>query len=75
MEGRKVSTELAKSWAEAHAKAAAAESRLCTAIVRHVRGEGEGPGVRLKEQALLLRRQANQLRAKLDDQGTKTKPF
>jgi hypothetical protein len=62
MEGHDVATELARSWADAHAKAAAAESRLCSAIVRQVRGEGEGPGVVLKEHALLLRRHANELR-------------
>lgn len=69
MEGRKVATELAKSWADAHAKAAAAESRLCAAIVRQVRGEGAGPGVILKEHALLLRRRANQLRDELKAKG------
>lgn len=69
MEGSKVATELAKSWADAHAKAAAAESRLCSAIVRQVRGEGDGPGVILKEHALLLRRRANQLRDELKAKG------
>jgi hypothetical protein len=66
MEAHDVATELAKSWADAHAKAAAAESRLCSAIVRQVRGDGEGPGVVLKEHALLLRRHANQLRDELE---------
>ncbi len=69
MEGRTVATELAKSWADAHAKAAAAESRLCSAIVRQVRGEGEGPDVVMKEHALLLRRRANQLRKEVVAKG------
>lgn len=72
MDARTRTTELARSWADAHAKAAAAESRLCSAIVRQVRGEGEGPGVVLKEHALLLRRRANQLRDELEANSSPT---
>jgi hypothetical protein len=58
----KQATNAVRAWAEAHRKASAAEERVLRAAVRFVRGDGPPPSAVQKEHALVLRREANQLR-------------
>jgi len=63
----KQATRAMREWAEAHRKASAAEQRVVHAAVRFVRGDGPPPSPVQKEHALLLRREANQLRERAGD--------